>query len=114
MFLPEQRWGTRDKEGPGAVFRVGQARLGGKRRVAAWSGLAKKLPRPGWRRARCAPARLNSSRKCHSSLPPFPTDAKKVLEKGKEEFGVHRVKAIRLIDDALDEIKKAVKVADGK
>jgi hypothetical protein len=44
----------------------------------------------------------------------FLLDAKKVLEKGKEEFGGHRVKAIRLIDDALEEIKKAVKVADGK
>jgi len=40
--------------------------------------------------------------------------ARKVLDKGKEEFGGHRVKAIKLIDEALDEIKKAVKVADKK
>jgi hypothetical protein len=41
-------------------------------------------------------------------------DAKKALEKGKEEFGGHRVKAIDKIDEALEEVKKAVKFADGK
>jgi hypothetical protein len=41
-------------------------------------------------------------------------DAKKVLEKGDNGFGGHRAKAIKLIDEALDEIKAAVRFADGK
>jgi hypothetical protein len=41
-------------------------------------------------------------------------EAKKVLEKGMEAFGGHRVKAIKHVDDALDEIKEAVRFADGK
>jgi hypothetical protein len=46
----------------------------------------------------------------HDSL----LEAKKALQKGKEGFGGHRVKALQSVDDALEEIRLAVKFADGK
>jgi hypothetical protein len=41
-------------------------------------------------------------------------EAKRVLENGKEAFGGHRIKAIKLIEEALEEVRKGVKSADGK
>jgi hypothetical protein len=40
-------------------------------------------------------------------------DARAALEKGDDKFGGHKKKAIEYIDAALDEIKLAVKFADG-
>jgi hypothetical protein len=41
-------------------------------------------------------------------------DAKAALEKGEQKFGGHRANAIKLIDDALEEIRLGVRFQDGK
>jgi len=73
--------------------------------VLAASGLAALLARPG--RALAA-ERYPRIRAAIREL----KDARKELEEGAKIFGGHRAKAVKVVDDAIDQLQKALDFAE--